>query len=343
MGRKGKELTSDQKSRLAALNDAGYRKSEIVKLTGIKQSTVYSFLKRYEHRGDIENIRRTGRPKSFHDRDMRKLSRCVKKHRRKSLSEITNIFNESIDRPFSKQTVERKLHSDGFHKRSVKKKNRIREVNKKKRVAYCRGNLHKTVNAHWSKVIFSDECKVIIGQDSRVSVWRKVGEEWLTDCICPPSQRKYSLMIWGCITYHGVGTITVVEGNINALKYIEIIDNNLWPVVVRHFPDDNYVFQDDNAPVHRARSVQDFRRETGLKSMNWPAQSPDLNIIENCWWVLKRELQKRTQNINNTKDLEREIRDIWDKLTVTYLKSLYNSIPRRILRVMRNKGNITKY
>ncbi|CAG2245621.1 unnamed protein product [Mytilus edulis] len=174
MGRKGKELTSDQKSRLAALNDAGYRKSDIVKLTGIKQSTVYSFLKKYELRGDIENIRRTGRPKSFHDRDMRKLSRCVKKHRRKSLSEITNTFNESIDGPFSKQNVERKLHSDGFHKRSVKKKS-IREVNKKKQVAYCRGNLHKTVNAHWSKVIFSDECKVVIGQDSRVSVWRKVG------------------------------------------------------------------------------------------------------------------------------------------------------------------------
>ena len=122
MGRKGKELTSDQKSCLSALNDAGYRKSDIFILTGIKQSTVYSFLKRDEHRGDMENIKRTGRPKSFHDRDMRKLSRCVKKHRRKSLSEITNIFNESIDRPFSKRTVERKLHSDGFHKRSVKKK-----------------------------------------------------------------------------------------------------------------------------------------------------------------------------------------------------------------------------
>ena len=36
MDRKGKELTSDQKSRLDALNDAGYRKSEIVRLTGIK-------------------------------------------------------------------------------------------------------------------------------------------------------------------------------------------------------------------------------------------------------------------------------------------------------------------
>ncbi|CAC5385223.1 unnamed protein product [Mytilus coruscus] len=43
MGCKGKELTYDQKSRLAALNDARYRKSEIVRLNGIKQCTVYSF------------------------------------------------------------------------------------------------------------------------------------------------------------------------------------------------------------------------------------------------------------------------------------------------------------
>ncbi|VDH90894.1 Hypothetical predicted protein, partial [Mytilus galloprovincialis] len=120
-GRMGKELTSDQKSRLAALNDAGYRKSEFLKLTGITRSTVYIFLKRYDHRGDIENMRRTGRPTSFHGRDMRKLSRCVKNIAVDLYLKLL-IFNESIVRPFSKRTVERKLHSDGFHKRSVKKK-----------------------------------------------------------------------------------------------------------------------------------------------------------------------------------------------------------------------------
>lgn len=36
--------------------------------------------------------------------------------------------------------------------------------------ACCRGNYHTTVNAHWSKVIFSGECKVVNGQDSCVSV-----------------------------------------------------------------------------------------------------------------------------------------------------------------------------
>ena len=36
---------------------------------------------------------------------------------------------------------------------------------------------------------------------------------------------RVNLMIWDCITYEGVGTLTVVDGNTNAHKYIEVIDN----------------------------------------------------------------------------------------------------------------------
>jgi hypothetical protein len=39
-------------------------------------------------------------------------------------------------------------------------------------------------------------------------------------------------MVWGCITYHGVGAVTRAEGNTNSEKYIEIIDNNLWSVIL---------------------------------------------------------------------------------------------------------------
>ena len=83
MGRKGKEL-SLEKSRIAALFDAGYKKVDIVWLTVIKQSTVYSLLKRYEERGDLENKRRSGRQTEFIDRDSRfqcllasKISLCL--------------------------------------------------------------------------------------------------------------------------------------------------------------------------------------------------------------------------------------------------------------------------
>jgi hypothetical protein len=42
-------------------------------------------------------------------------------------------------------------------------------------------------------------------------------------------------MIWGCISHYGVGTITTVNGTINRHKYIKILEDNLWPVIARHF------------------------------------------------------------------------------------------------------------
>ena len=78
---------------------------------------------------------------------------------------------------------------------------------------------------------------------------------------------RVSLMIWDCITYEGVCTLTVVDGNINAHKYIEIIDNFVSPVIARYFPDDNYVFQDDNVPVHRSCVVEKYMEETDLHGM----------------------------------------------------------------------------
>ena len=69
MGGKGKELSLEQKSQIAALFDAGYKKMDIIRLTGIKQSTVYSLLKQYEERGDLENKRRLGRQTEFTYRD----------------------------------------------------------------------------------------------------------------------------------------------------------------------------------------------------------------------------------------------------------------------------------
>ena len=61
--------------------------------------------------------------------------------------------------------------------------------------------------------------------------------------------------------------------------YIDILDKNLWPVVVWYFEGKEYLFMDDNAPVHRAHTVENYKDPYEATSMEWPAQSPDLNII----------------------------------------------------------------
>ena len=343
MGKRGPDLTVSQKEQIASLHDAGFQNCVIAKILGVSRSTICNFIKRYNSRGSIENRPRTGRHKLFTARDATHLSRVSKVNRTQTLREITSTFNQCRDRTFSQKTIQRELHKQGIKKLTVRKTLRVTDVNRRKRVEWCRGKRYRTVDDYWNRVIFSDECKVVIGQDTRVRVWRKVGEEWLADCLCPPSKRRLSLMIWGCVSFNGVGTLTVVDGNINAQRYIETLEDHLWPVVARYFPDDSYIFQDDNAPVHRARIVHAYRQQNNIHGLVWPAQSPDLNIIENVWLKLKRELQKRSSNIDNVVDLERAIRQVWFAIDPAYIQSLYRSIPRRVLSVVKANGHITKY
>ena len=83
---------------------------------------------------------------------------------------------------------------------------RIREANVRGRLAWAPGKRYWTVERDFSRVIFSDECKIIVGENNRVFAWRKPGEEWLPQCLSPGCKAKMSLMIWGCITFNGVDT-----------------------------------------------------------------------------------------------------------------------------------------
>lgn len=319
--------------------------SETARVLKMDRKTVYAVVKRCEIRGSAGNAKKSGRPRKMDVRDERQLLRLVKFNRTTPLKDITGQFNQGRQVPVSERSIHRYLSKNKYHRRVCRKKIRIREQNRKNRVAWARGKRRWTVDYNWSKVIFSDECKVVLGQNNRVYIWRKAGEEWLPACISPgaPPKPAMSLMLWGCITWNGVGTLTVVNGNINANKYIDILEEQLWPVVVKIFPTNDYIFQDDNAPVHRARIVQEYKQINRIPGMFWPAQSPDANIIENIWFLLKNKLKRRLSNINNVTDLERNINDIWINIPVTYIRNLYRSLPSRMLKMIRSKGYITKY
>ena len=75
------------------------------------------------------------------------------------------------------------------------------------------------------------------------------------------------------------------------VKYPEILEENLCPVLARHFPWNGYFFQDDNAPVHRSRSTQEYMVRNHINCPSSSAQSPYLSIIENVWLYIKKCLK----------------------------------------------------
>ena len=57
-----------------------------------------------------------------------------------------------------------------------------------------------------------------VGNNKRVYVWKRAGEEWDLACLNTPPRRKFEIMIWGCKSYNGVGTLAFIKGNLNAKK-----------------------------------------------------------------------------------------------------------------------------
>ena len=49
----------------------------------------------------------------------------------------------------------------------------------------------------------------------------------------------------------------------------------------------NIILQQDNPPFHTSNIVKTFMEDNNIKKIQWPANSSDLNIIENAWSILK--------------------------------------------------------
>jgi len=76
----------------------------------------------------------------------------------------------------SSRTIRRKLASEGCKRRAAKKCVIVREVNRKKRIAWRRERRNWTVDSHWRKSIYSDESQIVVGSNNRIYIWRK-GDE----------------------------------------------------------------------------------------------------------------------------------------------------------------------
>jgi hypothetical protein len=103
----------------------------------------------------------------------------------------------------------------------------------------------------------------------------------------PHGDVRICAMFWGCVTYSGVGTLLPISGNMNSEKYIETLDENLRPVIVKHFGNSPFIFQDGNAPCHASQITTVWENANDLDCLDVPCQSPGINNIENIWLIKK--------------------------------------------------------
>ena len=145
-------------------------------------------------------------------------------------------------------------------------------------------------------------------------------------------------MVWGAITATGCLSLFRVAGRLNARAYIGILEQRILPLVEAGR---QLIFQQDNATCHTAQTVRQWTAEHQIDVMEWPACSPDLNIMENVWPTLKRSLD--TTRINGINQLFGTAELITQSLDQDYINRLFESMPNRIEEVIYNRGGHTRY
>ena len=86
-------------------------------------------------------------------------------------------------------------------------------------------------------------------------MWRRRGEEFIPECCDSTVKHPVSVMVWGSMCYHGVGSLVRLEGRVNANDYQEVLEQYMLNDADSLIGDD-FVFQHDNAPIHTARSTR---------------------------------------------------------------------------------------
>ncbi len=149
--------------------------------------------------------------------------------------------------------------------------------------------------AQWSKVLFLDESKFCISFGNQGHrVWKKGGEAHSPSCLKSSVKFPQSVMIWDAMSSAGFVFLKI---NVTATVYQYILEQFMLPSADQLFKDTDFIFQQDLAPAHTAKSTKSWLNDHGVGVLDWPANSPDLIPIENLWVLSRGKLGTRDQKM----------------------------------------------
>lgn len=123
----------------------------------------------------------------------------------------------------------------------------------------------------------------MFNSDGMCTVRRKKGDR-LNPRYCKPTVKHGggSIMIWACFSGFGIGPFHEIEGIMDRFKYRDILANVMMPHSEWEMPL-RWIFQHHKDRKHTSKLVKEWLAENGVQTLDWPAQSPDLNPIELIW------------------------------------------------------------
>jgi transposase len=316
--------------------------SDIMKILKISKPTVIKYSK---INGISGSKNRPGRYKKLCSEAERILCNYFLKNKMKNLEGGKIMLKKKFKINCTNQTVKNYLDGNKIKCCIKVKKPFITERHKKKRMKFVE-KYRSFSYFDWKRVVWSDECKfALLNTNGREYCWKRRSDDLKEDHI--KRTKKFgggSIMVWGCITSHGVGKLVQITGIMDSKKYIHILSRGLLITMDdKGLNPDEVIFMHDNDPKHTALRTRKWLNRNKINVLEWPAQSPDMNPIENLWSIINSKIRKRKEKPKDIEELWKIVQEEWYSIDPEIVRTLYLTMTERVDALYKSKGGYTKY
>ena len=150
-------------------------------------------------------------------------------------------------------------------------------------------------------------------------------------------------MVWAAVSKRGKFRLAFVDSGvrINQHYYQEHVLNGIVKEDgKRLFKKENWTFQQDSAPAHKAIINQEWcasKIPDFISSKEWPPSSPDLNPMDYAIWGILESKVNSPQH-HSLDSLKKAIEKEWDNLSMVTVRNSIDAFPRRLKALIRKKG-----
>lgn len=316
----------------------GVKASEIMKSVPFTKRQIYLRIQKLKKFGNMTPRPKSGRPRKTTPADDRLI---LLQAERNPFVSGTSIKRDIPDLCCGERTIRNRINESGkLESHFAAKKPFLKPNHIKARLEWARKYKDWTPD-QWETVLWSDESIFRLFGNRRKRVWRRPHEIYNQKYIIPTTKSSQKVTVWGCASSKGFGPLYRIEGNLTAKKYVEILENVMLPARQRIFGQTISIFMQDNDPKHSAKITKMYLRDHNIDIMVWPANSPDLNPIENLWAEMKRLIS--CAKYKNATELWIKAQSLWNNQSQLYFKQTVREMPSRVKEVLHNHGQLTRH
>ncbi len=238
--------------------------------------------------------------------------------------------------PLSLRTILRSRQSLGWTFRGSAYCQLIRDANKLKRLAWAKEHLYQALDDGFKEYVWTDGASFQLETHRRFCC-RKEGRQARPK---PRPKHPTKVHVWAGISWNGATDIIIFEGIMDRHGFVSILEKGLKSFVQR--TPGPVLFMQDNDPKHTSLLAREWLEKEGIEWWKTPAESPDLNPIENLWHEAKEYLRREVKP--KVKDeLLNGLKEFWKTVDVAKCRKYIRHLRKVVPKVIDLDGGPTGY